>query len=186
MSNHPTNSGFFRLSIRPWGVVTAAGAVSTIATFLGFIGSLHWLLDMFSHFRVQYFVALAASALLLLIPRHYKTAACFTPYYDANALEQLFHHKLLKMLLEEGAISQWHIYLLMSWQHSGFNVHVCEPIAADDRNALEILAHYIIRCQFSQERMTYLEQNGSVIYCSKDGHTTKNFSALDWNTCEAR
>ena len=58
------------------------------------------------------------------------------------------------MLLEKGAISQWHIDLLMSWQHSGFNVHVCEPIAADDRNALEILAHYIIRCQFSQERMT--------------------------------
>jgi len=68
----------------------------------------------------------------------------------------------------------------MSWQHSGFNVHVCEPIAADDRNALECLAHYIIRCQFSQERMTYLEQSGSVNYRSKDGHTTKSFSALDW------
>ena len=103
-----------------------------------------------------------------------------TPYYDAHALEQLFRHKLLKMLLDKGAITQWHIDLLMSWQHSGFNVHVCEPIAADDRNALECLAHYIIRCQFSQERMTYLEYNGTVNYRSKDGHTTKNFSALDW------
>ena len=68
----------------------------------------------------------------------------------------------------------------MSWQHSGFNVYVCEPIAADDRNALECLAHYIIRCQFSQERMRYLEQSGSVNYRSKDGHTTKSFTVLDW------
>lgn len=68
----------------------------------------------------------------------------------------------------------------MSWHHSGFNVHICEPIAADDRDALEKLAHYIIRCQFSQERMTYIEQSGTVIYRSKDGHTTKSFSALDW------
>jgi hypothetical protein len=103
-----------------------------------------------------------------------------TPYYDAHALEQLFRYKVLKMLLDKGAITQWHIDLLMSWHHSGFNVHVCEPIAADDRQALETLAHYIIRCQFSQERMTYLESSGTVNYRSKDGHTTKSFSALDW------
>jgi len=47
-----------------------------------------------------------------------------TPYYDTHALEQLFRHKLLKMLLlAKGAISQWHIDLLMFWQHSGFNVN---------------------------------------------------------------
>jgi len=63
-----------------------------------------------------------------------------------------------------GVITQWHIDLLMSWHHSGFNVHIWEPIAADDCNALESLAHYIIRCQFSQERMTYLEESGTVIY----------------------
>jgi hypothetical protein len=103
-----------------------------------------------------------------------------TSHYDAHALEQLFRHKVLKMLLEKGAITQWHIDLLMSWHHSGFNVHVCDPIAADDRDALEKLAHYIIRCQFSRERMTYLEDCGTVIYRSKDGHTTKSFTALDW------
>ena len=32
-----------------------------------------------------------------------------TPYCDAHALEELFRHKLLKMLLKKGAISQWHI-----------------------------------------------------------------------------
>jgi len=75
-----------------------------------------------------------------------------TPYYDAHALEQLFRHKLLKMLLNKGAFTLWNIDLLMSRHHSGFNVHVCEPIAPDDRNVLESLAHFIIRCQFSQEK----------------------------------
>ena len=50
----------------------------------------------------------------------------------------------MKMLLNKGAITQWHIDLLMSRHHSGFNVLVCEPIAAEDRQALESLAHYII------------------------------------------
>jgi len=47
-------------------------------------------------------------------------------------------------LLDKGAISQWHIDLLMSWHHSGFNVHICEPIAADDRQALEKLSYNIL------------------------------------------
>lgn len=103
-----------------------------------------------------------------------------TPYYDNHALEQLFRHKILTELLDKGAITQWQIALLMSWRHSGFNVHVGEPIAANDRQALEKLAHYIIRCQFSQERMTYLVASRTVICRSKGGHTTKSFSALDW------
>jgi len=31
------------------------GLLVAVATFLGFLGKLHWTLDMFSHFRVQYF-----------------------------------------------------------------------------------------------------------------------------------
>jgi hypothetical protein len=45
---------------------------------------------------------------------------------------------------------------------------------------MENLARYIIRASFSQERMQYLDQEGAVIYTSKDGATTKNFSALEW------
>lgn len=44
---------------------------------MGFFGSLHWFLDLFSHFRVQYFIVLSLSAPLLLIPRNYKTASIF-------------------------------------------------------------------------------------------------------------
>jgi hypothetical protein len=50
---------------------------------------------------------------------------------------------------------------------------------------MENLACYIIRASFSQERMQYLDQEGKVVYTSKDGRTSKNFPALEWlaNLC---
>jgi hypothetical protein len=45
---------------------------------------------------------------------------------------------------------------------------------------MENLARYIIRASFSQERMQYLDQEGKVVYISKDGKKTKIFPALEW------
>lgn len=71
------NAEFFRLRFRWWGLFSAAGTVAGAASVLGFFGPLHWLLDLCSHFRVQYFFGLALVSLLLLIPRKKKSAACF-------------------------------------------------------------------------------------------------------------
>jgi len=38
---------------------------------------------------------------------------------------------------------------------------------------MENLARYIIRASFSQERMTYLDQEATVVYKAKDGKDTK-------------
>ena len=38
----------------------------------------------------------------------------------------------------------------------------------------------MIRASFSQERMQYLDQAGTVVYTSGDGATTRNFPALEW------
>jgi hypothetical protein len=53
-------------------------------------------------------------------------------------------------------------------------------ISPDDDTAMENLARYIIRASFSQERMRYLDEEGTVVYTSKDGATTRNFPALEW------
>jgi len=45
---------------------------------------------------------------------------------------------------------------------------------------MENLARYIIRASFSQERMKYLDQEGTVVYISKDGKKTKIFLAMEW------
>lgn len=45
---------------------------------------------------------------------------------------------------------------ILSWRHSGFNVHCGPKIQSEDEEAMENLARYIIRASFSQERMTYI------------------------------
>jgi hypothetical protein len=70
--------------------------------------------------------------------------------------------------------------LLSTWRHSGFNIFCGNRIFPDDDTAMENLARYIIRASFSQERMQYLDQEGTVVYTSKDGATTRNFLALEW------
>jgi len=70
--------------------------------------------------------------------------------------------------------------MLSSWRHSGFNVFCGNRISPDDDTAMENLAHYIIRALFSQERMQYLDQEGTVVYTSRDGATTRNFPVLEW------
>jgi hypothetical protein len=37
-----------------------------------------------------------------------------------------------------------------------------------------------IRASFSQQRIRYLDQEGSVVYTSKDGETIKIFPAMEW------
>lgn len=45
---------------------------------------------------------------------------------------------------------------------------------------MENLARYIIRASFSQERMRYLEKEGTVVYRAKNGKDQKTFHALEW------
>ena len=45
---------------------------------------------------------------------------------------------------------------------------------------MENLGRYIIRASFSQERMQYRDQEGKVVYTSKNSRTSKVFPALEW------
>lgn len=53
--------------------------------------------------------------------------------------------------------------MLTSWRHSGFGVF-CGPIVYPrDKKAVENLARYILRASFSQERMTYIQEEAEVV-----------------------
>ena len=95
-------------------------------------------------------------------------------------MEAIFRHTVLRMLLNKGKITQEMIAMLSRWRYSGFHVYCGNRISPDDDTALENLARYIVRASFSQERMQYLDQEGTVAYTSKDGATTRNFPALEW------
>ena len=92
----------------------------------------------------------------------------------------LFQHKVLGMLLRKGKIAEEVVKLIMSWRHSGFNVHCGPRIRPGDEEAMENLARYVIRASFSQERMTYIPDESKVVYKSKDGKSEKTFDALEW------
>ena len=72
------------------------------------------------------------------------------------------------------------VKLILSWRHSGFNVHCGPRIQPGDEEAMENVARYVVRASFSQERMAYIPEESKVLYRSKDGNKEKVFDALEW------
>jgi endonuclease/exonuclease/phosphatase (EEP) superfamily protein YafD len=74
----------------PWcfgiGLVQAGAAVAAAGTVLGYLGRWHWFLDLFAHFRGQYFAALAGTALLMGVARRPWSALLFLAAAAANAV----------------------------------------------------------------------------------------------------
>jgi hypothetical protein len=58
---------------------------------------------------------------------------------------------VLGMLLRKGKITEEVAKLIMSWRHSGFNVHCGPRIQPGGEEAMENLARYVVRASFSQE-----------------------------------
>jgi len=152
---------FFQETVSEDGAVPgAAVAIQSFGDFLGFNPHLHIL----------------------------GTEGCFygngmfrvAPHFETKHLEEIFRHKVFKMLLSRGKITQDLVSMLLSWRHSGFNVFCGPRIQPGDQQAMENLARYIIRASFSQERMAYIEEESKVSYQSKDGKEEKVFDALEW------
>ena len=99
---------------------------------------------------------------------------------DTATLEKLFIHKIFKILLKKGFITDRTVELICSWSHSGFGVYCGKRINPKEARSTENLARYIIRASFSQERMKYYPAQAKVAYQSKYGKNIKEFSALEW------
>lgn len=68
---------------------------------------------------------------------------------DTASLEKLFIHKIFKMLLSKGLITERVIELISSWRHTGFGVYCGKRINPKEERPTENLARYIIRASFS-------------------------------------
>ncbi len=77
-------------------------------------------------------------------------------------LRELFQIEVFRFLRERELLNSERMDLIRSWRHSGFDVFVGEPIAPDDRRALEHVARYLLRAPVSLERMRYDPQNARV------------------------
>lgn len=99
--------------------------------------------------------------------------------YDTSALQEAFAHEVFK-LLESKGLSESRVEMIRSWRHSGFQVYRGHQIAPGDREGLERLARYIVRCPFSVSRLSYISDDGKVSYHGKTTGSTKVYSALDF------
>ena len=90
-------------------------------------------------------------------------------YADEHAAELLFRHKVMRLLQNEGLLTEERTELLLSWRHSGFSVHNRVRVEPEDGPAVERLARYIMRPPISLERMQW-SGNGEVFYQPKGGH----------------
>jgi len=95
-------------------------------------------------------------------------------------IQELFMHKVFKMLLKEGKITENTIRLITSWRYSGFNVDNHVYIRSDDTDGLEGLVQYIVRAPLSQEKILLDKAGDKVIYRSKLNPSLKrNFQVFD-------
>jgi hypothetical protein len=67
-----------------------------------------------------------------------------SPAVDIKALEQIFRHKVLRVLLAKGKIIQGMISLLDKWRHTGFNVYYGPRVLPWQKKSMEGLPLYII------------------------------------------
>ena len=87
----------------------------------------------------------------LLMSRIARSGPGVAHRFDTKPLEEIFRHKIFKMLFFKGKITQELVDMLMSWRHSGFNVFCGTRIQPGNEEAMENLARYIIRASFSHE-----------------------------------
>jgi hypothetical protein len=98
------------------------------------------------------------------------------PRVSTTPLEQLFRVRVIQMLVEEELLAPKMARKLLGWKHSGFSVHNGKPLRRDDAAGLERVAQYIIRNPFSEQKMVYNAENGTVIYRSRmHAKTKRNF-----------
>ena len=80
------------------------------------------------------------------------------PLFETKHLEEIFRHKVFKMLLKKERITGELVEMVSGWRHSGFNVFCGHRIQPGSEDAIENLASYVIRASFSKERMTYFSE----------------------------
>jgi hypothetical protein len=103
------------------------------------------------------------------------------PRISLSRMEQLFRHRVLKMLLNEGLIREDRVRMLLGWKNSGFSTDASVRIKAGDSDGRENIARYINRAPLAVERVEYLPEKQSVIYRAKKivKGVNRNFEVFD-------
>jgi ribosomal protein S27E len=84
------------------------------------------------------------------------------PRIDDSRLAELFAHEVLRLLVDRELLSPEWAERILSWPHSGFNVH--SLVRAKTKPEAERVGKYMLRPILALERLTLLEAEGKVGY----------------------
>ncbi len=165
---------FFQEAVSEEGAVPGAViAIQSFGDFLGFNSHLHVLsTDGCFYGQGMFRPALARVIRFeadkpissttndpLLISRITRSGPGVAPRFDTKDLEKIFRHKVFKMMLSKGKITQELVDMLMTWRHSGFNVFCGPRIQPGEEEAIENLARYIIRASLIKGSSLFLNRS---------------------------
>ena len=91
----------------------------------------------------------------------------------------VFRHKVLALLRDLDLISEERIDLLLSWRHSGFNIHNHTTVYPNDTEGLHRLACYLHRAPVNLSRLRYHSESGLLIYEPKAGQEVDDGEPID-------
>jgi len=89
------------------------------------------------------------------------------PYVNTRKAEELFRHRVLRLLKDKGLLSEERIQLLLSWRRSGFSIDDSVRIPAGQQRAIEHVARYMLRAPLSLSRMRWSRDDSEVFYIAK-------------------
>ncbi|MFO7915364.1 MAG: transposase [Candidatus Krumholzibacteriales bacterium] len=77
------------------------------------------------------------------------------PAWNQKVLRELFQIEVFRFLRERELLSRERMEMILSWRHSGFNIHISEAIQAGDKAALTRVARYMLRSPVVISRLSY-------------------------------
>jgi len=81
---------------------------------------------------------------------------------------KLWEQEVFALLQAVDKINDEVVAIIRSWKHSGFSVDQSVRLEAGDRDGIQRLMQYFLRCPFSQARMIEVTQEGKVLYKTGD------------------
>jgi len=88
------------------------------------------------------------------------------PHLDDVRLAEIFAHEVLRLLVDWGLLSPEWAQRILSWRHTGFNVH--SRVRAGTKIEAERVGKYMVRPVLALERLRFLEGDGKVGYWHGD------------------
>jgi hypothetical protein len=92
------------------------------------------------------------------------------PYVDTRKVEELFRHRVFRLLKDRELLSEHRIELLLSWRRSGFSIDDSVRIPAGEQKGLEDVARYMLRAPVSLSRMRWNRGDKEVFYFANRTH----------------